>query len=240
MLIHFQENQDKKKKKKKKKFSLLALFKRKKKGRVTPNTSKEDLEQAENDEIKEIQGEKGTTMVNGGDTGNGIPLRAGKGCCNIHFHQYRLLTIFPTFLTRPGSGESTRSETESVANGTTIDGDPSQPSFPVSVVVDETMQSKNNGTPFEKADSSERLNVANGNGGVPNGNSHKGQLAASWSLSSICVGCESARAKVEAKRWRKRSDARQLLTFYSSFNSRHLWLHFSKGQVLTPHIHRAH
>ena len=82
----------------------------------------------------------------------------------------------PLFFARSGSGESTRSETESVANGTTIDGDPSQPSFPVSVVVDETVQTKNNGIPFDKTDSSEHLNVANGNGGhgVPNGNSHKG------------------------------------------------------------------
>ena len=76
---------------------------------------------------------------------------------------------------------------ESLANGTTIDGDPSQPSFPVSVVVDETMQSKNNGTLFEKTDSTERLNVANGNGGVPNGNSHKGQLTASWLECSIYI-----------------------------------------------------
>ena len=110
-----------------------------------------------------------------------------------------MLTIFPTFFHSPGSGDSTRSETESLANGTTIDGDPSQPSFPVSVVVDETMQSKNNGTPFEKTDSSEHLNVANGNGGVPNGNSHKGKLAASWSLSSIYIRCENASAKDGAK-----------------------------------------
>lgn len=55
------------------------MFKRKKKGRVTPNTSKEDLEQAQEDELKkEQQGETGITMVNGGDTGNGIPLRAGE------------------------------------------------------------------------------------------------------------------------------------------------------------------
>ena len=52
------------------------------------------------------------------------------------------------------------------------------------------MQSKNNGTLFEKNDSTERLNVANGNGGghgVPNGNSHKGQLTASWLESSIYI-----------------------------------------------------
>ena len=50
---------------------------------MTPNTSKEDLDEAENDEIKEPQGEKGTTTVNGGDTGNGIPPRAGKGRCKF-------------------------------------------------------------------------------------------------------------------------------------------------------------
>ena len=52
------------------------------------------------------------------------------------------------------------------------------------------MQSKNNGTLFEKNDSTERLNVANGNGGghgVPNGNSHKGQLTASWLESSMYI-----------------------------------------------------
>ena len=46
---------------------------------MTPNTSKEDLDEAENDETKESQGEKGATIINGGDTGNGIPPRAGKG-----------------------------------------------------------------------------------------------------------------------------------------------------------------
>lgn len=77
---------------------------------------------------------------------------------------------------RSESGESTRSETTSITNGTTIDGDPSQPSFPVSVVVDETVQTMSNGVPFDKTDSSDQLNVANGNGGhgAHNGNSYKG------------------------------------------------------------------
>ena len=90
------------------------------------------------------------------------------------YNPYKTTNHISSF--RSGSGESTRSETGSLANGNTIDGDPSQPSFPVSVVVDETVQSKNNGIPFDKTDSNDRLNVANGNGGVPNGNSHKGQF----------------------------------------------------------------
>ncbi len=46
---------------------------------MTPNTSKEDLEKAEDeDPKKEPEDETGITMVNGGDTGNGIPLRAGE------------------------------------------------------------------------------------------------------------------------------------------------------------------
>ena len=47
---------------------------------MTPNTSKEDLEKADDEEPKkEPPNETGITMVNGGDKGNGIPLRAGKG-----------------------------------------------------------------------------------------------------------------------------------------------------------------
>ena len=84
ILPRFQEKTETKKKKKKK-FSLLALFKRKKKGRVTPNTSKEDLEKDVDDEIKKDPlGETGITMVNGGDTGNGIPPRAGLRLCSTH------------------------------------------------------------------------------------------------------------------------------------------------------------
>ena len=46
---------------------------------MTPNTSKEDLEQVEDDETKkEPPSEPGITMVNGGDKGNGIPLRASE------------------------------------------------------------------------------------------------------------------------------------------------------------------
>ena len=77
------------------------------------------------------------------------------------------------------SGESARSEVESIKHGT-VDGDPSHASFPVSVVVDETkenhLKANNNGSPFDHVqNSTEQLNVANGGGhGVPNGNSHKG------------------------------------------------------------------
>lgn len=58
------------------------MFKRKKKGKVTPNTSKDDLDKVEDDEVK--KGEHGETglvnggdMVNGGDTSKGISLRTG-------------------------------------------------------------------------------------------------------------------------------------------------------------------
>lgn len=79
-----------------------------------------------------------------------------------------------------GSGESARSDGESVKHGS-VNGDPSHTTFPVTVVVDETkenhIKSNNIGSPFEQDNgSSEQMNVANGGGlGVPNGNSHKGQ-----------------------------------------------------------------
>lgn len=78
--VEKKEEEKKEKKKKKKKFSLLRFLKRRKKGRVTPNTSKENLEDDETkrEELNENH-EPGLTMVNGkgGDPGNCISTRAG-------------------------------------------------------------------------------------------------------------------------------------------------------------------
>lgn len=62
------EEKEEKKDKKKKKFSFLKLFRRKnKKGRVTPNTSKEDLDEKEDDVKKEeiIENAAVPVMMNG-------------------------------------------------------------------------------------------------------------------------------------------------------------------------------